>query len=315
MNLNERARRACQELLLQADDLRVVVREVAGGGQLIDCGVEAPGGLEAGRLLAEACMAGLGQVRLVTLAGDAPGVQVRTDHPVAACMASQYAGWKISCETPAGPFFAMGSGPMRAAAAKEPLFEQIGGRQQADHVVGVLETDVVPSREVLAHIAQACQLEPANVTLLIAPTTSVAGVMQVVSRTVETALHKLLEIGFDLWQVRSGWGTAPLPPVSPDTMTAIGWTNDAVLYGAAVTLWVEADDQQLIELGPRIPSSASGDYGEPFANILRRAGGDFYQVDPHLFSPAQITLVNLASGRTHSHGARDWNVLRRSFEA
>ena len=45
-------------------------------------------------------------------AGRAPLVQVVTDHPVRACLASQYAGWAIK----EGKYFAMGSGPMRAAA-------------------------------------------------------------------------------------------------------------------------------------------------------------------------------------------------------
>ena len=46
-----------------------------------------------------------------------PVVQVSSDNPVLACMASQYAGWQVSV----GKFFAMGSGPMRAAWGKEEL--------------------------------------------------------------------------------------------------------------------------------------------------------------------------------------------------
>ena len=44
-----------------------------------------------------------------------PAVQVASDDPVLACMASQYAGWQVSV----GKYFAMGSGPMRAAYGKE----------------------------------------------------------------------------------------------------------------------------------------------------------------------------------------------------
>ena len=81
-------------------------------------------------------------------------VQVVTDHPVAACLASQYAGWAIT----EGKFFAMGSGPMRAAAGKEAIFDKIGHREDAaDGVVGVLEGRKTPPPGVVAKIAAACR--------------------------------------------------------------------------------------------------------------------------------------------------------------
>jgi methenyltetrahydromethanopterin cyclohydrolase len=137
--------------------------------------------------------------------------------------------------------------------------------------------------------------------------------MQVVARSVETALHKLHEIGFDLTRVQSGYGIAPLPPIAADDLTGIGWTNDALLYGAEVTLWVRGDDDSLAELGSRVPSSASSDYGEPFAEIFERAGRDFYKIDPLLFSPAVVTFVNLDTGRTQRFGQTNRAVLEKSF--
>ena len=101
------------------------------------------GGLEAGRMVAEICLAGLGSVEFVPTPGGsdsglAPGlsVAVRTERPVAACLASQYAGWKVQH----GKFFAMGSGPMRAAIGKEPLYDKIGLRERPAVAIGVLET-------------------------------------------------------------------------------------------------------------------------------------------------------------------------------
>jgi methenyltetrahydromethanopterin cyclohydrolase len=140
-----------------------------------------------------------------------------------------------------------------------------------------------------------------------------AGTVQVVARSVETALHKMHEIGFDLSCVVSGFGAAPLPPVAHDDMTGIGRTNDAVLYGGEVTLWVRGDDQRLAELGPRIPSSSSSDHGQPFSAIFERYDRDFYKIDPLLFSPAVVSLVNLDTGRLHRFGATSPDVLRQSF--
>jgi methenyltetrahydromethanopterin cyclohydrolase len=126
-------------------------------------------------------------------------------------------------------------------------------------------------------------------------------------------LHKLHEIGFDLTTIQSAWGTAPLPPVAKNDLQGIGRTNDAVLYGGDVTLWVRSDDKALSELGPQVPSSASSDFGEPFESIFARYEYDFYKIDPHLFSPAAITFHNLNSGRTHRFGELRPDVLRRSF--
>jgi methenyltetrahydromethanopterin cyclohydrolase len=226
-------------------------------------------------------------------------------------MASQYAGWQISV----GKYFAMGSGPMRAAAGIEELFNKIGHREQSDRVVGILETRKLPPPEVFELIANRCGVPPDRVTLLVAPTASQAGGVQIVARSVETTLHKLSELGFDLAQVESGWGVAPLPPVAADDLAAIGRTNDAILYGGEVTLWVRGDDAQLAEIGARVPSSASRDHGEPFAAIFDRYNRNFYDIDPHLFSPAVVSLVNLDTGRTHRFGAVLPEVVQRSFNS
>ncbi len=137
--------------------------------------------------------------------------------------------------------------------------------------------------------------------------------MQVVARSVETALHKLLELGFDLTRVVAGWGTAPLPPAAPDDLAAIGRTNDAILYGGEVMLWVRGDDHSLAAVGPRVPSSASPDHGQPFATIFARYHHDFYKIDPHLFSPAVVTLANLDTGSTFRFGELHPRVIHESF--
>jgi methenyltetrahydromethanopterin cyclohydrolase len=238
-----------------------------------------------------------------------PHIQVATDHPVAACMASQYAGWQISV----GKFFAMGSGPMRALYGKEALYDHIAGREQAPVAVGVLETRKLPDEAVIAYVSERLELPPSQLALLAAPASSLAGTIQVVARSLETALHKLHELKFDLSQVVAGFGVAPLPPVAADEIAAIGRTNDAILYGGRVTIWVRSDDALLAETGPRVPSGASPDHGAPFAQIFERYNRDFYKIDPMLFSPAQIVFHNLATGRSHAFGNVEPDVLKASF--
>jgi methenyltetrahydromethanopterin cyclohydrolase len=310
VNLNTRAAALCQSLSVHAQELRLQIHTRESGARIIDCGVDAVGGLEAGILLARICMADLATVQVEAGHGCfTPIVSVRTDHPRLACMAAQYAGWEVKGEG----YFAMGSGPMRAAAAREPLFADLGYRESADCCVGVLESGKLPDDAVCVDIAGKCKIPPERLTLLVAPTRSLAGTVQVVARSTETALHKLHELKFDLHRVESAWGAAPLPPPAKGDLAAIGRTNAAILYGGHTILYVRGDDASLEEIGPQTPSRASKDYGRPFAEILAAYNHDFYQVDPHLFSPAEVTFVNLDSGRSFHFGAINEEVLRRSF--
>jgi methenyltetrahydromethanopterin cyclohydrolase len=304
MTLNEQANHIASALVATADAMRIATHRV-GGAMVLDCGIAVPGGLQAGLALASVCLGGRAQLSLTP----GPAVQVVSDDPVSACMASQYAGWQVSV----GKFFAMGSGPMRALWAREKLFADIPGKESSPVAVGVLETRKLPTPEVVAYLSEQLSLPPEKLTLLCAPASSLAGTVQVVARSLETALHKLHELKLDLRQVVSGHGVAPLPPVAADEIKAIGRTNDAILYGGQVTVWVRGDDEQLAEVGPKVPSSASKDHGAPFAEIFERYNRDFYQIDPHLFSPAVITLVNLATGKQHVFGRLEPEILARSF--
>jgi methenyltetrahydromethanopterin cyclohydrolase len=310
--LNERAHALCDALVADAEKLSISVSKLPCGTRLIDCGVTAPGSLEAGRRLAHICLSGLGDV-FISGAGQHQSttqqVSVATKAPIAACMASQYAGWAIKGEN----FFAMGSGPMRAAACREELFKNIGNCERPDVCVGVLETRKIPPDVVCTDLAEKCDITPDKLTLLVTPTASIAGTVQIVARSVETALHKLHVLGFDLLRVVSGFGKAPLPPVAKDDISAIGRTNDAILYGGHVMLSVNGDDASIREIGPRVPSNSSTDYGRPFGEIFTRYNNDFYKIDPMLFSPGFVVFVNVDTGRRHEFGRLAPDVLAESF--
>lgn len=311
-SLNEMAWDLVQQAIHAADDLRIEPVEVESGACILDFGIEAPGSLAAGLALAEVCLSGLAEVSIHP--GEVAGVGwpqlfVQTDAPLEACLLSQYAGWKVSV----GKYFAMGSGPMRAAYAHEEIFRELEYREEATAVVGVLESGKFPTQAVVNEIAKKCGVDPEQVALLVAPTASTAGNIQVVARSVETALHKLHTLGFDLTRVESGCGVAPIPPVAADDLQGIGRTNDAILYGGRVTLWVNGEDDDLQTLGPKVPSSSSAAYGKPFLKIFEEAGRDFYKIDSHLFSPAEIVIHNVDTGRLHVFGATNPAVLRESF--
>jgi methenyltetrahydromethanopterin cyclohydrolase len=258
-------------------------------------------------------MGGLGDVVQVPLVigGDTwPGVQVWTDHPAECCMASQYAGWAINRDG----YFAMGSGPLRAKARVEKeLFAKLQYAEDVSRGVLVLETRTLPTDEVAAWVARKAGVPPSGITFVVAPTASLAGGVQIVARSVETGLHKMDVLGFDVRRVVSAMGTAPLPPVAKNDLRAIGRTNDCVLYGGQARYTIRAEDDELAELAKRLPASASSDYGSPFYDIFKRYDNDFYKIDPMLFSPAEVWLTNATSGRTFHAGRLNPDVLRSSL--
>jgi methenyltetrahydromethanopterin cyclohydrolase len=313
LRMNEAASEIADSMADQPDLLRVRTFRLPSGARVIDAGVEADGGIEAGIALAEICMGGLGNISCAPLqigSQSHAGLIVWTDHPAVACMASQYAGWAISV----GKFFAMGSGPLRAHARVEgELFEKLGYEEQAEEGVLVLETRALPNDEVAAWVAEKARLQPLQLTFLVAPTASIAGSVQISARIIETGLHKMETIGFDVRRVVSAMGTAPLSPVAKNDLRAIGRTNDCILYGGQARYTIKAPDAELEKLAEQLPASASRDYGTPFHEIFQRYGGDFYKIDPLLFSPAEVWLTSIESGRTFHAGRLNPEVLEASL--
>lgn len=315
-SINALARPLVARLLENAAALGVATRRDPTGACIVDAGIEAPGSIAAGLLVAEICMGGLGTVG-VRSGGAADGwptwVEVRSSQPVLACLGSQYAGWSLSAseaETGGKKFFALGSGPARALAGKEDLFDELGYRDRAGDGVLVLEVDRPPPKALIDRIAADCGLQPAALTLILTPTSSPTGTTQVVARVLEVALHKAHTLGFALADIVDGVASAPLPAPSPDGVEAMGRTNDAILYGGRVHLSVRGDDAAARALAQRLPSSNSRDHGRSFAAVFREAGFDFYKIDGGLFAPSEVWVSNVDTGSTWHAGALDLGLLR-----
>jgi methenyltetrahydromethanopterin cyclohydrolase len=313
LGMNEQATEIADSMMENAALLRVSSDVLPGGARVIDAGVAVDGGYDAGLALAEICMGGLGSIAYapVQIGGQSwPGVTVWTDHPAVSCMASQYAGWAISVEK----FFAMGSGPLRAHARVErELFDKLEYAEDAEHGVLVLEGRTLPSDAVASWVAQKAKLQPSQLTFVVAPTASLAGGVQISARILETGLHKMEVLGFDVRRVVSAMGTAPIPPVAKNDLRAIGRTNDCILYGGQARYTIRAGDAELAGLAAKVPASASRDYGTPFYEIFQRYDGDFYKIDPLLFSPAEVWLTSTETGRTFHAGRLNPDVIEASL--
>ncbi len=311
-SVNQLTNPLVQQLINNAKALRVKVEKLDNGATIIDAGIKAEGSLEAGRLIAEICMGGLGHVQLqssTTFPHWPWALSVHSNNPVLSCLGSQYAGWSLSHEK----FFSLGSGPGRALAGREELYKELGYKDQADAAVLVLESDKVPPVEVIEKVARDTGVAIDKLTFILTPTRSLAGTVQIVARVLEVALHKIHTLHFPLEHVVDGIASAPLPPPAPDFLIGMGRTNDAILFGGHAHIFVMGSDEAAAKLAQELPSSASRDYGRPFAEVFKAVNMDFYKIDPLLFSPAAVTVTALESGRSFTGGKLDAALLDQSF--
>ena len=299
-------------LLNHADTLRLGVERHPSGATIVDAGIRSAGGLEAGRLITEICMGGLGRVSLQTSTAFPHWpwqISVHSCNPILACLGSQYAGWSLAHEK----FFSLGSGPGRAMAGREELYKELDYRDQAEAACLVLESDKVPPQEVIEKVARDTGLAAERLTFILTPTRSLAGTVQIVGRVLEVAMHKIHALHFPLAHVVDGIASAPLPPPSPDFLTGMGRTNDAILFGGHAHIFVQGSDEAAAKLAAELPSSASRDYGRPFAEVFKSVNMDFYKIDPMLFSPAAVSVTAVESGNTFTGGRLDAGLLDQSF--
>ena len=299
-----------EEMMDWSEELKVKVIELKNGAKVIDCGINADGGYEAGLMFTEICMGGFGASSItVHKVNEIPlsFVDIFTDHPAISCLGAQKAGWRISVDK----YFAMGSGPARALALKpKKTYERIKYEDDYEYVVIALESNQLPDEKVIETIAEASHVEPANVVALIAPTASMVGSVQVSGRVVETAIFKLNELGYDTTKIVSGSGCAPIAPVVKDDLKAMGSTNDSVIYYGSVFLTVRGFDEALFK---QVPSSTSKDYGKPFYRTFKDAGYDFFKIDANVFAPAEITVNDLETGMTYHAGHLNGEVILESY--
>jgi methenyltetrahydromethanopterin cyclohydrolase len=299
-------------LIAHAQELRLGVEKLSNGTTIVDAGIKHPGGLEAGRLIAEICMGGLGHVSLQT-SNTFPRwpwmLSVHSNNPILSCLGSQYAGWSLAHEK----FFSLGSGPGRALAGREELYKELSYKDASDAACLVLESDKAPPMEVIEKVARDTGVNAERLTFILTPTRSLAGTVQIVARVLEVAMHKIHTLHFPLDHVVDGMASAPVPPPSPDFLTGMGRTNDAILFGGHAHLFVKGSDEAAAKLAKELPSSASRDYGRPFAEVFKAVNMDFYKIDPMLFSPAAVTVTAIESGNSFVGGKLDAALLDQSF--
>ncbi|MFC7202247.1 methenyltetrahydromethanopterin cyclohydrolase [Haloferax namakaokahaiae] len=307
-SINRMAIELVDEALDFAAELGIEGHELDSGATVIDFGVDADGGVEAGMLLTEIQTAGLAtvQTRMGEVAGTPrPHVEISTDRPALALLCSQKAGWELVFDD----FDGLGSGPARALVGEEAEFHELGYYDEFDLTVLAVESIDLPTDEVAEHVAEMTDLEPSAIFLPTYATGSLAGSVTGAARTAELAMFNLFELGYDPTNVVSISGTAPLAPVSYDESVAMGRTNDSVAYGGQVHMTVREDFDHF----DGVVSSAGSEYSVPFVDLFEDAEWDFSEVDPNVFGPAQAT-IDVIDGPAYTLGETDEEILADSFD-
>ncbi|MCX8150686.1 MAG: methenyltetrahydromethanopterin cyclohydrolase [Candidatus Bathyarchaeota archaeon] len=315
LSVNRLARALSEKFLSNPDFYNVYCTKTSTGATIIDAGVKSRGGFQAGKLLTELCLGGIGKVQLdFKTYGELtfPSVTVSTDHPAIATLGSQFAGWRI--KEPDGSI-AIGSGPARALALKpKDVYEEIDYRDSSDCAVLTLESNCLPSDALIEKVTTTCNIKAENLIVVVAPTASIAGLTQVTGRVVEVGIHKLRTLGLSPNLIKYACGYAPIPPAGKDFEVAMARTNDAILYGGTVYCTVEYDDETALQkIVNQAPSKMSKDYGKPFLQIFREADRDFYKIDHNLFAPAILIVNNARTGNVFKAGENNPTVLAESL--
>jgi methenyltetrahydromethanopterin cyclohydrolase len=317
VSVNVEAKKTVDLMIKNADELNVAVDVLSNGSTVIDAGVNVSGSFKAGELYTKVCLGGLADVG-ISIPGDLsekfalPSVKIKTDFPAISTLGAQKAGWSVSV----GDFFALGSGPARALALKPAeTYEEIGYKDDADIAILTLEADQLPGADVTEAIAKDSGVSPENVYVLVAPTSSLVGSIQISGRVVENGTYKMLEfLNFDVTKVKHAAGIAPIAPVDPDGLKAMGKTNDAVLFGGRTYYYVESEEgDDLKSVADQLPSSASDGYGKPFFNVFKEAEFDFYKIDKGMFAPAEVVINDLRTGEIFKAGYVNSELLQKSF--
>ncbi|ELZ08480.1 N(5),N(10)-methenyltetrahydromethanopterin cyclohydrolase [Halovivax asiaticus JCM 14624] len=306
--LNRMAIELVDEALEYAEELNVGVTKLDSESTVLDFGIDHPGGMEGGLLLAEIQTAGLATLRReLGTVGNAtvPYVELSTDQPALSLLCAQKAGWELTTED----FEGLGSGPARALVGEEDVFHRIGYSETFDLTALAVETDQSPTEAAADQVAAFADVQPSGVFLLAYPSASLVGSVTNAARAAELATYRLAELGYDPRDIVSASGRAPVAPVADDEGTAIARTTDALAYGGRAHLVVREPFDDF----DAITSTAAADHGVPFVEIFEGMDWHFDDAPAELFGPATVT-VDVIGGETHTFGQTHEDVLVESFD-
>lgn len=314
LSVNKSAASICKKMLNEPEELNIKCTRFKSGAHLIDTGNKAAGGMQAGLFVTKICLGGVGNVSLTLMDLEGitlPAVMVSTDFPILSLLCQASGGYREAMEGwinfNVGSFYAIASGPARALVHEpKKLFEMIPYMDSAEEAVVVLQSEQYPNEKVADSLAEKCGVNSENLYLVLAPLSSMSGLIQVTGRSVENAMVKLHTLGYEGNSVKKACGIAPLPPLNSKSIVP----DDMLSYGSIVHLYVLPDEgTDLKQIAQEMPSRTSKCYGRSFSDLIKEHEG-LRGIDLELFAPAEVYINNLATGELYHSGSVNSSLIK-----
>jgi methenyltetrahydromethanopterin cyclohydrolase len=299
-----------RSLVDDAPALEIDAQRGAAGALLIDCGVAARGSWEAGRRIAE--LAHGGMMRATLGMTDVQGI------PLPEFVGDSWRpflsihGLQVSFALDEVDAAIRVSGPVRACmdGVLHRPSDLVDG--VCSWGVAIVEATRLPNADVVEAIARRAGLRPEELTLVVVPSNSLAGVAQLAGRLNECVVFTLDQsMGLDPRCVVSILGAVPLAPCGGEGIPVVT-QDDMIHYAGRATMIVEAAPSwDLRAIAEALVFRSSPTYGRLFSELLAEAGGVFEAIPglSDLNKVARITLVDRTTGRMASAGAVDVELL------
>jgi methenyltetrahydromethanopterin cyclohydrolase len=278
ISVNNLAFRIVKDMIERCGELNIEVNELKNGTTIVDCGINAVGGFEAGILATKVACGGLLEACITETSYGGltlPTLFMRTDNPalsIAVCQSNWFGLFPSLFAMKKTEYSALSLGPAKALA-QEPkeVFDKVDYKDKSDVGVLVLQADNFPDEKVSEYIASKCKISPENLYLVMAPTASVAGSVQVSAHVLEDSLWRLTDyLDYEYSKVKYITGSSPISPVYPEIWRRPGITPDDMIRNAGrIHFYVyssEGDDLQKIADEMIIEKTQA--FGKPFFEIL-----------------------------------------------
>ncbi|MCX6094728.1 MAG: hypothetical protein NTY63_07925 [Candidatus Bipolaricaulota bacterium] len=303
---------------LTADAPALGIEEVRGpgGATVLDCGAAAPGSWEAGRRVAVLAHGGMMDARLGVT--ELCGIVLPEFVGDSWSPADSAYGLQVSLPlSEVDPAIRI-SGPIRerlVASGDRPPWAGTGANPWG---VAVVEAASLPGLDAVLAIANRAGLPPSELTLVVVPPSSPAGVTQVAGRLNESVLFTWCEsLGLAARHVLGIVGSAPIAPVAP-AGEAIVTQDDMIHYAGRATVLVDAPSAcDLDRVAQQLTFDSTTARGRLFSALLADAGGVFESIPgiSDLNKIARITLVDRSTGRVATAGSVDERILAEGLFA
>lgn len=309
ISINENVTKYVDKMLDREEELCIRSHYLENKSTVIDCGVNVPGGIQAGVIYAMVSLGCLGEVTVVPGIIDSHYVnfiQACIDKPAIACLCSQKPAWKFKADG----FSGTGYGPARAISQKpKVIFTAVNYSDDAETAVINIETQTMPSAKELDYVARQCSTDPECVVALIARPNSIVGSIVNGTRAAEWALNRLFQLGYDVKDIMSASSVCPVSPLKKEEPEFIGASFDSIAYYGLVYLYVKSRDDKFKEA----VSASSKSYGKDFKALLKESQGDFSKVDHTMYAPARLVVNGMQDGSIEEYGKLDLATVLRSY--